>query len=138
MFRWHNCSVTFGASDNCTTDSCTVNFSVTTATAVNVDGPADEVYECLCTFADQAALDVVFNTWLSQFVVVEEGCVDTSDAVFNQIPLSPSLCNIGFDSTVTLTFSLTDSCSTDSITSSFTSIRNRADCGDVSRRYDSE
>ena len=52
--------------------------------------------------------------------MIEEGCADTSDAIFDIVPIAPLLCDVASTSEITLTFSLEDSCTNDSHTASFT------------------
>ena len=66
-----------------------------------------------CDYPDQAAVDTAFATWLSQFTVTG-GCSPVGDY---GSPVAPPLCSGG---TTTVTFTVTDKCTSPSVTETFT------------------
>ncbi len=113
--------------DLCNTGSITVNWTVTdiceTVTrAATFDwtqpdkvvlGYPDKKVVSACDYADQQALDLAFNTWVSKFTV-SGGCSPEGDY---GNPTAPLLCVGG---TVTVTYTWTDICESGSKTRTFT------------------
>ena len=117
-------TLTFKANDACTNDSVSSTFKVTAAAAVDVTGPAN-VSKTSCDYADQAALDAAFSAWLADFKTVNPGCNAT--AVMNPTsPVAPTLCSGG---SVTVSYSIEDNCTKDSVSATFSITK--ADAVDV-------
>src|SRR5690606_26459625 len=104
--------------DLCETGSVTATFTVNAPADLTITEPTD-VNASACTYADQAALDAAFNTWLNGFSVTG-GCDPTGSY---GTPTAPVLCDGG---TTTVTYNYSDLCETGSVTATFTEI-GRAD-----------
>ena len=104
----------YGYDDGLTNDTCEATFTLNVVDPVSVSGPSDTTVSS-CDFADQAALDVAFQTWLDQFQEEEVGC--NGQAQFNITPISPVLCEFA---EISLTYSIDDGCNTDEVTATFT------------------
>ena len=114
-------SLTYSISDICSQDSVSATFTIMPSAPVDVAGPSN-VSSTSCDYSNQAAVDSSFANWLSQFHIVNMGCaVSTnggSPAVFSGDPrVSPNLCTGG---SVTATYSISDNCSQDSVSATFT------------------
>src|SRR5690606_40177789 len=105
-------TVTFTSIDLCVTETATAIFTVTPPTDVVITPPVDETVDA-CDFATQAEVDAAFATWLAT-VRVTGGCDPQID---NGNPTAPSLCDGG---SVTVTFTSTDLCGTETATAIFT------------------
>src|SRR5690606_35926101 len=105
-------TVTYNYSDLCETGSVTASFTVTAPADLTINEPTD-VTASACTYANQAALDAAFNTWLTGFSV-SGGCAPTGSY---GTPTAPVLCDGG---TTTVTYNYSDLCETGSVTASFT------------------
>src|SRR5690606_32704452 len=105
-------TVTFTSTDLCGTETATAIFTVTPPTDVVITPPVDETVDA-CDFATQAEVDAAFATWLAT-VSVTGGCDPQID---NGNPTAPSLCDGG---SVTVTFTSTDLCGTETATAIFT------------------
>ena len=107
-------SLTYIIADNCSTDSVSATFTIQPAPAVDVVGP-DDVNSTTCTYANQAAVDAAFASWIAQFKTANVGCGAT--AHFDQLAyVAPVLCEGG---SVSVTYSIADSCTSDSVTATF-------------------
>ncbi|MGC4040184.1 MAG: T9SS type A sorting domain-containing protein [Flavobacterium sp.] len=107
--------VTFLVTDKCYAGgTVTKIFTLTPGTPVDVAGPANSTTSS-CAYADQAAADAAYAAWLAQFQTVNAGCGAT--AHFNTSAQAPRICVGG---SVTLTYSINDNCSQDSVTATFT------------------
>ncbi len=104
---------TYVAQGDCGTISGTSTFDVAAPQHVVVAGPEDVSYTSV-EFENQDALDKAFNDWLDEFSVIESGCAEELPETNHYQP--PLLHEGG---TVTVVYSLTDSCTSDSWTASF-------------------
>ncbi|MDI9258213.1 T9SS type A sorting domain-containing protein, partial [Flavobacterium sedimenticola] len=107
-------TVVYNVSDKCYSGSVTRTFTITVAPALIVNSP-DSAVVSSCDYTDQAALDAVFATWLSQFNV-SGGCAPVGNY---GSPIAPPLCSGG---TTTVTYVVNDLCSSPEVTESFTVI----------------
>ncbi|HOP13080.1 MAG TPA: hypothetical protein PLH09_03825, partial [Lentimicrobium sp.] len=107
-------TVTYNVTDECGGGSATATFTLIAPAAVSVAGPEDASYSS-CDFTDQTALNTAFAAWLGQFEVTEDGCGVTAPDLSNLT--APVLCEGGV---VTVTYGITDLCSSAGITRSFT------------------
>jgi len=107
--------VTFNVTDKCYAGTVIKKFTVTAGEPVDVTGPANSSASS-CDYADQAAADAAFAAWLAQFQTVNDGCGATAHFNLTEFQ-APRICVGG---TVTLTYSIQDNCSRDSVTASFT------------------
>ncbi|HLV14725.1 MAG TPA: hypothetical protein VKY41_06055, partial [Xanthomarina sp.] len=105
-------TVTYNISDICGDTSIERTFTINAPTAVVANAP-DAMTSEACDFADQAAVDTAFNTWLQGFTVTG-GCNVTGDY---GNPTAPLLCEGG---TTTVTYNVTDICGDTSIERTFT------------------
>jgi hypothetical protein len=101
-------------SDTCGNPAVAVSRTVTWTVSLPllINSPDSTIINS-CDYADQAAIDVVFANWLSQFSVTG-GCSPTGDYGH---PIAPPLCSGG---TTTVTYAVTDICSSPSATETFT------------------
>src|SRR5690606_18228884 len=100
------------ATDLCETPTATATFTVTPPTPVEITAPTATTVNA-CDYADQAALDAAFATWLAT-ASVTGGC---TPVLTNSGEGAPTLCTGG---TVTVTFTATDLCETPTATATFT------------------
>jgi hypothetical protein len=108
-------NVTYSIADNCSQDSVTASFTLNGEADVDVSGPGN-VSVSQCDYANQAAVDTAFAAWLAQFQTINDGC--SAVAQFSGDPrVAPSLCDGGV---VNVTYSISDNCSQDSVSASFT------------------
>ncbi|HKX85306.1 MAG TPA: hypothetical protein VJL37_01445 [Flavobacterium sp.] len=108
-------NVTYSIADSCTQDSVSASFTLNGEADVDVSGPGNLV-RSQCDYTDQAALDAAFAAWLAQFVTNNDGCAAV--AQFSGDPrVAPRLCDGGV---VNVTYSISDNCSRDSVSASFT------------------
>ena len=70
-----------------------------------------------CDYPDQAAFETIFDDWLSQFTLSNTGCDADSTDLTNVF--TPDLCTSS-DTTITISYSGADLCSSDSCEASFT------------------
>ncbi|MBF6640138.1 hypothetical protein IVB69_01465, partial [Flavobacterium sp. J49] len=99
-------TVTYTVTDKCyTTSTVTRSFTITPAPAVQVNAPAASSTSA-CAYADQAAVNAAFATWLGGFTV-SGGCA--SSGSYGQVS-APSACG----GTTTVTYTVTDKCYTTS------------------------
>ncbi|WNM17896.1 T9SS type A sorting domain-containing protein [Flavobacterium capsici] len=106
-------TVTYTVMDKCyQTSTVTRAFTITPAPVLVLNSP-DSTIISSCDYADQAAVDAAFATWLSQFGVTG-GCDPKGN--YGE-PLAPQLCTGG---TTTVTFVVTDTCNTADVTETFT------------------
>ena len=110
-------TVTFYVEDKCSSKSITKNFTVNPNTPVDVTGPSN-VSASSCDYADQNALNTAFNSWVAQFQTVNSGCGGNAQFNISEYQV-PNLCQGG---SVSLTYSISDKCSQDSVSSTFTVI----------------
>ncbi|NNL60109.1 MAG: hypothetical protein HKO72_02095, partial [Flavobacteriaceae bacterium] len=107
-------TVTFTATDACgLTASTTATFTIEPE-ALEVRGP-DDVDAAACEYDDQEALSAAYNAWLAEFELVQAGCDGAGD--FTTTP--PTTVDYELGANITLTYSATDGCNTDSATASF-------------------
>src|SRR5690606_11961998 len=102
-------TVTYNVTDICGETSIERTFTINAPEAVVANAPdamTSEPYD----YADQAAVDAAFNTWLQGFTVTG-GCNATGDY---GNPTAPLLCEGG---TTTVTYNVTDICGDTSIRS---------------------
>src|SRR5678815_156458 len=104
-------TVTFTATDKCETKTATATYTVTPPAPVVVAAPAAATV-LACSFADQAALNAAFATWLAG-ASASGGC---AAVLGNGTPTAPVLCTGG---TVTVTFTASDKCETKTATSTY-------------------
>ncbi|UPT69692.1 MAG: T9SS type A sorting domain-containing protein [Flavobacterium sp. JAD_PAG50586_2] len=101
-----------------TTYTVTRRFTVQSGGGVNVSGPSSVSY-VNTHFNSQYAVNNAFAAWLCQFTTVSNGCGST--AVFSGSPrVAPSWTNGG---TVSVTYSITGNCNSDTVCASFTITR---------------
>ncbi|WP_284653651.1 T9SS type A sorting domain-containing protein, partial [Flavobacterium terrisoli] len=106
-------TVTYTVTDKCyQTSTVSRTFTITAPPALVLGSPDSTIVNS-CDYADQAALEVAFATWLSQFTV-SGGCAPVGDY---GSPLAPPLCTGG---TTTVTYAVTDKCTSPSVTETFT------------------
>src|SRR5690606_39768808 len=86
------------ATDLCETPTATATFTVTPPTPVEITAPTATTVNA-CDYADQAALDAAFATWLAT-ASVTGGC---TPVLTNSGEGAPTLCTGG---TVTVTFTI--------------------------------
>ncbi|PKB15071.1 T9SS type A sorting domain-containing protein [Flavobacterium sp. 5] len=98
------------AENNYVSQSGSVNITIT-APAVTIGAPAS-VSASACTFANQAAVNTVFNNWLAQFSV-SGGCSATG-SYGSSVP--PTFCSGG---TTTVTYTINDLCTPSTVTKTF-------------------
>jgi len=108
-------TLTYSIADNCSQDSATSTFSLTHGASVDVTGPTNSSTSS-CDFANQAAADTAFAAWLAQFQTVNDGCDATAHFNITEYQ-APRICVGG---SVSLTYSIADNCSQDSVTATFT------------------
>ena len=92
--------------------SCTSSFSITDEADVVLSAPDDSTTSS-CDYADQAAADAAFATWLAGFTVDVNPC--NADASFDIDQVAPNYCG----GSITLVYSIADNCSSDSVTATF-------------------
>jgi hypothetical protein len=109
-------TLTYSIADNCSQDSASASFTITPSTPVDVNGPSN-LTASSCDYANQAALDAAYAAWVAQFTTVNDGCDASASFGQNGTGTAPRLCEGG---TVTLTYSIADNCSQDSVSASFT------------------
>ncbi|WP_295337087.1 T9SS type A sorting domain-containing protein [Flavobacterium sp.] len=107
-------TVTYNVSDKCYTGSVSRTFTITVAPALVLNSP-DSALINSCDYPDQAAVDAAFAVWLSQFSV-SGGCNPVGDY---GSPAAPPLCSGG---TTTVTYTVTDKCTSPTVTETFTVI----------------
>jgi hypothetical protein len=104
------------------TYTVTRRFTVTAGGGVDVAGPSNVSY-ANTSFNSQYAVNSAFATWLAQFRTISSGCGST--AVFSgSNRVAPSWTTGG---TVSVTYSITGNCNSDSVCATFTLTR-AADC----------
>jgi hypothetical protein len=104
------------------TYTVTRRFTVTSGGGVDVAGPSNVSY-ANTSFNSQYAVNSAFATWLAQFRTISSGCGST--AVFSgSNRVAPSWTTGG---TVSVTYSITGNCNSDSVCATFT-ITRTADC----------
>ncbi|WP_412476539.1 T9SS type A sorting domain-containing protein [Flavobacterium sp. TBRC 19031] len=108
-------SLTYSIADNCSEDSASATFTITPSTPVNVEGP-ESVTASACDYANQAAVDTAFAAWVAQFQTINDGCDATAQFNISEFQ-APRLCDGG---SVSLTYSIADNCSEDSVSATFT------------------
>ena len=94
--------------------TCTKTFSVTPADELIVNKPSDS-NSSSCDYADQAALNSAFASWLAGFT--KSGGCSPNGSFADGIPTAPLLCAGGV---VNATYNVTDQCDTISVSASFT------------------
>ncbi|MCX7549212.1 hypothetical protein OS188_14770, partial [Xanthomarina sp. F1114] len=104
--------VTYTITDTCEPTTIESTFTISAPEAVVANAPATMTTDA-CDYADQAAVDAAFNTWLEGFTV-SGGCNATGDY---GTPTAPLLCDGG---TTTVTYTITDTCEPTTIESTFT------------------
>ena len=108
-------SVVWTLHDECAIPgTCTAYFKVPDDTPVSVTGPSDMTVTH-CDYADQAALDAAFTTWIDSFAVVSNECGATPTDLSSWS--APDLCEGG---SVPVVFGLADNCSADTARATFT------------------
>ena len=70
-------TVTFTATDKCETKTATATFTVTKPAPVVITAPTPATVDA-CTYADQAALNAAFQTWLAT-ASMSGGCAPVLD-----------------------------------------------------------
>jgi large repetitive protein len=97
-------SVTYSVTDKCyTTTTYARSFTITAPPSVNFTAPGNSTSGA-CSYADQAAANSAFNTWLGSYTV-GGGC---SPMVTYGTPVAPNYCG----GTTSVTYSVTDKCYT--------------------------
>jgi gliding motility-associated-like protein len=104
-------SVTYTVTDLCNPSTVTQTFEVVAPPVVVVNSPANASASA-CTFADQAAVDAAFATWLEGFSV-SGGCSPTGDY---GTPIAPLLCG----GSTLVTYNVTDLCESGQDLATFT------------------
>ncbi|MFC4511299.1 hypothetical protein ACFO28_13370, partial [Flavobacterium buctense] len=106
-------TVTYTVTDKCyETSTVSRSFTITPAPAVSVTAPTASSTSA-CAYADQAAVDAAFATWLGGFTV-SGGCAPSGS--YGQVS-APSACG----GTTTVTYTVTDKCyETSTVSRSFT------------------
>ena len=89
-------TLTYSADDGCTSDSHTSTFGWTQGLQVDVDGPADDE-TVACHYADDAALQLAYTTWLGQFQTLENGCGNDGDFTTTPPAADMSICASGYN-----------------------------------------
>ena len=106
-------SITYTATDYCEqTDSCSATFTVTAPPALVISDVQNMTVNA-CSYANQAAVNAAFNTWLQGFTV-SGGCNPQGSY---GTPVAPLLCAGGY---VDVTYNVTDLCGSGSDTARFT------------------
>jgi hypothetical protein len=97
-------SVTFTVTDQCyTTTTQLLTYTITPPPAVVVTAPVNSTTSA-CIYANQAAANTAFNTWLNS-ITVTGGC---NPQVSNGTPVAPNFCG----GTTSVTYTVTDQCYT--------------------------
>jgi large repetitive protein len=97
-------SVTYTVTDQCyTTTTYVRTFSINAPPAVLVTAPVNSTTSA-CIYANQAAANTAFNTWLNS-ITVTGGC---NPQVSNGTPVAPNFCG----GTTSVTYTVTDQCYT--------------------------
>ncbi|MEI2738697.1 MAG: hypothetical protein V9F01_07920 [Chitinophagaceae bacterium] len=108
-------TVTWTVTDHCyTTSTHSATFTITAPPAVIVT-PVTNSTTSACIYADQAAANTAFNTWLSGFAV-SGGCNPQFIASRISVPAAPPFCG----GSTTVTWTVTDRCYTSTHTATFT------------------
>ena len=107
-------TINYTVTDGLTSASCSATFTINDINDVVVTGPNDLVANA-CDYADQAALNAAFATWIGQFEVTTEGCNTTHPDL--SAYTAPDLCTT---ETITINYTHSDNCSSDTHTASFT------------------
>ncbi|MFC4510687.1 T9SS type A sorting domain-containing protein, partial [Flavobacterium buctense] len=108
-------TVTYTVTDKCyETSTVSRSFTITAPPAIVLNSPDSTIVNS-CDYPDQESLDAAFATWLSQFSV-SGGCAPVGNY---GSPVAPPLCGGG---TTTVTYSVTDKCSSPDVTETFTVI----------------
>ncbi|WP_297101096.1 T9SS type A sorting domain-containing protein, partial [uncultured Draconibacterium sp.] len=95
------------------TDNHLASFSISDAADVQVTGPGNQSHSS-CDFLDDTEVATAFTAWIDSFAVLVNECgADTMDLSGYS---APDLCDGG---TVSIDFTMTDSCSTDTHSASF-------------------
>jgi len=116
-----------GQTSNTSTYTVTRRFTVQSGGGVDVAGPSSVTYTNT-SFNSQYAVNNAFAAWLCQFRTISSGC--GSCAVFSGSPrVAPSWTNGG---SVTVTYSISGNCNSDSVCATFTITRNGTTCKDGS------
>ncbi|MCB8963405.1 MAG: HYR domain-containing protein, partial [Bacteroidales bacterium] len=105
--------VTYLYQDVCATASVTQTYTINAPDEIVINEPADPNLD-ICSFADQAAVDAAFASWLTGFSVTG-GCGGGTGTF--STTTAPALCGSG---TVDVTYTYTDNCQSKSETASFT------------------
>ncbi|MHC1776257.1 MAG: hypothetical protein AB9834_12700 [Lentimicrobium sp.] len=105
-------TVTYTCSDLCESGTVQSTFTVNAPTALTVNAPANSTTSA-CAYADQAAVNTAFTTWLAGFSV-SGGCTPTGSY---GTPVAPTLCTGG---TTTVTYTYSDLCESGTVQASFT------------------
>ncbi|MBK6281837.1 MAG: HYR domain-containing protein [Draconibacterium sp.] len=105
--------VTYLYQDVCATVSVTQYYTINAPGEIVIIKPVD-FNEDICDFADQAAVDAAFATWLTGFSATG-GCGGGTGSFSTTV--APALCGSG---TVDVTYTYTDNCQSKSETASFT------------------
>ncbi|WNM21948.1 hypothetical protein [Flavobacterium capsici] len=108
-----NVTVNFSASDDCGKQAtCSATFTITAAPQVTVNAPAASSTSA-CAYADQAAVNAAFATWLGGFTV-SGGC--NPQGSYGEVS-APNACG----GTTTVTYTVMDKCyQTSTVTRAFT------------------
>ena len=107
-------TVTFTATDECGNSASTTATFTIEAEPIVVSAP-ENVDASACDYADQEALTAAYNEWLAEFTIASGGCIATGD--FTTAPPAGVDYHQGAD--ITLTYTATDGCSSDSATATF-------------------
>src|SRR5204862_2556545 len=103
-------TVTFTATSDCETKTCSASFTVTAAPALVLNCQSDTTVQC-CN--SQATIDAAFAAWLAG-VTTSGGC---HTVLTNNSTTAPNYCTGG---TATVTFTATSDCETKTSRASFT------------------
>ena len=105
------------------TYTVTRRFTVQSSTPVDVAGPSNVSY-ANTSFNSQYAVNTAFSNWLAQFRTVSTGCGATA-CFSGDNRCAPSWTNGG---SVRVTYSISGTCNSDSVTATFTITRNGNNC----------
>ena len=110
-------TIDFGESDVCFSDACSATFTLTGTSVVEVNCPGDVSYDA-CNINNQAELEGLYNSWLSEFYVINAGCgVQEPDLSIYGIP---QLCPNSEMKEISIDYNIDDNCSEAGCTATFT------------------
>ena len=105
----------YTVSDNCSTDNCTSTFTVPAAVPIEVTCTAPVNIQACTSLTD---IQAAYTTWVAGFSYTG-GCAATTTTNIGAIPTLPAGVECS-GTTLTFNYTVSDNCSTDNCTSTFT------------------